>query len=599
MESSKWGQYVFLLRHALPYRRLVITQFALMGFSIGIDLLKPWPLQIIVDHVAGDIPFAIGSWSPGFGAATLLVLACLGYLVLHAGGGLVQFGSTSAATLLSARMIRDLRAEVLRRLQELSLRFHDSHRVGDLVHRLTFNTAAVETAFQSGFMGVVKSSLKLISMFAVMLLMNWRLTVIALVIVPFLLVGIRWYAKRIHKVSREQQDREGNVSSRVQEILSSIRLVLAFSRESREQRRFEEACEESVVARFRSALVQNGFGFAVAVILAVGTALLYWVGIRQVQAGNLSIGEFLVFNAYLAQLYSPLSVLTYTTSSVQSALGGGSRIFDILSTEPEIRDRPDAKELRSIERGIRFEDVSFGYRPEEFVLRNIDLSIAAGETVAVVGETGGGKTTLLNLLLRFYDPQAGRITIDGTDIRELKAGSLRKAMALVPQESILLGDTIRENIAFGDPEASDEKILEAARLAEAHEFISEFAEGYDTLVGERGVRLSMGQRQRIALARAFLKDAPVLLLDEPTSALDAETEARLLERIQELSRHRTIVLVAHRLSTIRDADRIVVLKHGEIVESGAHGDLMVQRGAYHRLWHTQSGPGKISVPGKT
>jgi ABC-type multidrug transport system fused ATPase/permease subunit len=595
MQRASWKEFWFLIRHGFRYRPWVIGQFALMALGVGVGLLKPWPLKVIVDSVAGDQPFSLGPIGPGLATETLLFLSCFAYLLLHGGGGLVQFASTSVAALLSSRMVRDLRAEILWKLQKLSLRFHDDHRVGDLVHRVAFNTSAVETAFQSGFMGVVKSSLMVVGMFAVMFAINWKLTLIALAIVPFLLVSIRWYARRVQQVSRDHQDREGAVYTRLQEVLSSIRLILAFNQERNEQGRFEDACDQSVRARIRSALVQNGFGFVVALILALGTAFLYWFGIQEVLRDNLRIGEFLVFNAYLAMLYSPLSVLSYTASSVQSALGGGSRIFEILEADTEIEERPNARELDGIRDGVRFEAVTFGYDPAVPVLNAIDVEIRKGETLALVGETGGGKSTFLNLILRFYDPQEGRIAVDGTDLRDLGLDSLRREISFVPQECLLFCGTVRENIEYGKPGATEEEIRSAAKLAAAHGFIDEFPNGYETVVGERGVRVSQGQRQRIGLARAFLKPSSLLLLDEPTSALDAETESLLVRNLEEAWRDRTVVIVAHRLSTIRRADRIAVMHHGRIVEIGSHDELLAAEGHYHRLWTAQNTPDDTTV----
>jgi ATP-binding cassette subfamily B protein/subfamily B ATP-binding cassette protein MsbA len=455
-----------------------------------------------------------------------------------------------------------------------------------MVHRVTYNSTAVETAFQSGFMGTLKSLIMLVSMFVVMLLMNVLLTVVAMTVVPLLVLTIRWYAKRTHNVSLAHQNQEGKVSSLLQEVLSSIRLVKAFNREKLEQKRFDDTIAQSVETRLKSTLVQKSFGFWTALILAAGTAIMFYFGLLEVKSGNLTIGEFIVFTSYLAMLYSPLSVLSYTASSVQSALGGGTRLFEILESPVEVQESGKPVRHDRFEGEIVFRDVDFSYVPDKPVLKNVNLTLRKGETLAVVGETGGGKSTLLNLLLRFYDPQSGSITIDGIDIRDLGTSSLRSIIGFVPQDTILLSDSIRENIAFGRPDATEEEIVQAAKMAHAHNFILECPKGYDSLVGERGVWLSSGQRQRIALARAFLKNAPVLLLDEPTSALDAETESSIEKNLR-VNGDRTIVLVAHRLSAVHSADRIIVISRGEIVEEGTHEELLEKEGAYHRLWTTQ------------
>jgi ATP-binding cassette subfamily B protein/subfamily B ATP-binding cassette protein MsbA len=593
--NSGFSSYTRLLRYALPYKKLVAVQFLCMLFTVGLGLLKPWPLKVVVDNVLGGTALALGDWEVALGRDLLLLTACLAYVLFHAGESLIQFGSATVATVTSSKMIRDLRSDLLRALQVQSLKFHDSKTVGDQVHRLTANTTAVETAFQAGFMGVVKSSITLLGMLAVMAAMNPPLTLVALAIVPLLLVCIRWYAKSIHRASWAHQTQEGAVSSRAQEILSSIRLVKAFGREAREQRDFDELVERSVGTRLQNALTQNSFGFFVAVILAAGTAALFWFGAKQVQSGALTIGEFLVFNAYLAMLYAPLSVLSYTTSSIQSALGGASRIFEILNAEVEIQDRPDARDLGRARGAVRFENVVFGYDKKRSVLNGINFEVHPGQTLALVGETGGGKSTILNQILRFYEPSEGRVLIDGHDVRDLTVESLRRNIGLVPQDTLLLRDSVRENIAYGRPDATDAEIEEAAQKAEAHPFILQMNEGYDTVVGERGVLLSVGQRQRIAVARAFLKDSQILLLDEPTSALDAQTEAKLLGNLDSLRAGKTVILAAHRLSMVRDADKILVIEDGRIVEEGNHDDLLRNKGPYSRLWNAQKSETPTSI----
>ncbi len=587
MKSPGMKHFLYLLRFGRPYRKTVTLQFVFMALATGVGLLKPWPLKVLVDNVAGGQPFHLGAWNPDFSRELLLALSCLAFLVFNAGESLITVGSTSVATLTSSGMIRDLRSRVLDALLRLSLRFHDTHRVGDMVHRIAFNTTAVETAFQSGFMGGVKALFTLVGIFIVMMLMNPLLTVVALVIVPLLFVCIRWYAKRIQRVSRIHQDQEGSVSSRAQEVLGAIRLVKAFNRSEAERLRFADICRKSIQTRLSMTLVERFFGFFTALILALGTALLFWAGIQQVRADKLTIGEFLVFYSYLGMLYAPLSVLSYMASSIQSALGGASRLFEILEAEPEIEDAVDAMELRQVKGRLQFERVDFAYDPGEPVLKDVSFDLQPGETLGIVGETGGGKSTIVNLALRFYDPNAGRILLDGADLRRIRLSSLRDQVSLVPQEIILLADSIRENIAYGRPSASDEEIVRAAELAQAHEFIERFPKGYATPVGERGVRLSVGQRQRIALARAFLRDTPLYVFDEPTSALDAETEDRLMQGMREFLAGKTVILVAHRLSSIRNANRILVVKSGRVEETGTHEELLSLDGLYASMWRRQ------------
>ncbi|MCA9431453.1 MAG: ABC transporter ATP-binding protein [Candidatus Omnitrophica bacterium] len=585
--GGSWSQFFRLLRYAKPYKKFVTLQFAFMALSVGVGLLKPWPLKVLVDQVLGDQPLVLGGVELQWSADFLLLAACLAYILFHSGESLIQFGSSTVSTITTSRMIRDLRSDLLRSLQSKSMKFHDSRKIGDTVHRLTSNTTAVETAFQSGFMGTVKSTLTLTGIFGVMLAMNAFLTVISLIVIPLLFVCIRWYAKRINQVSWAHQTQEGAVSSRAQEILSSIRLVKAFGRETREQADFDRLTQGSVATRLKSTVTQNSFGFFVSLTLALGTALLFWFGAREVQRGALTVGEFLVFNAYLAMLYAPLSVLSYTTSSVQSALGGASRLFEVLDSETEISDKAGAVDLRQSRGRIEFVDVDFGYRSDQTVLSRVSFQIEPGQMVALVGETGGGKSSILNLILRFYEIRGGRIRIDDTDITEVTRDSLRRNIGLVPQDALLFSDSVKENIAYGKPSAGFGEIESAAKQAEAHDFIAKMIEGYDTQVGEGGVLLSVGQRQRIALARVFLKSARILLLDEPTSALDMETEAKILDILDHQRQGHTILVASHRLAVAARADRILFIKAGEIVERGTHQELLAREGHYARLWKAQ------------
>jgi ATP-binding cassette, subfamily B, bacterial len=587
VKNTSFTRFLHLIQYARPYWRLVVAQFLLMAISIFFGLLKPWPMKVIVDNVIGDIPLSLGGTALSWAWSTLLFAAVVAYLLFHCGESLVQIASGTVATLTSSRMIRDLRLAVLKKVQELSIRFHDNHKVGDLVHRVTYNTTAVETAFQSGFMGVVKSSVTLVAMFGIMMIMSPLLTMIALVVVPFLMLSIRVYAKRIQKVSLEHQNQEGKVASILQEILSSIRLIKAYNREDLEHRKFSEISTASIATRLRNTVVQNSFGFATALILAAGTALMFWAGVQQVKVGTLTLGQFLVFVSYLAMLYAPLSVLSYTSSSVQGALGGANRLFEILESDDEIGESSCPSDVTDLKEAIIFKGVYFGYDADKPVLSGLELKFHRGETVAIVGETGGGKSTLLNLLMRFYDPSEGTIDWDGKDYREISKKSLRSMIAYVPQDLSLLSASLRENIAFGRPEATTSEIEEAARKAMIHDFIAGSRNGYDTEVGERGVRLSAGQRQRIAIARALVKKARVNLLDEPTSALDVETESRIMESLSRIDGQTTII-VAHRLSTVRFADRILVISRGQIVEDGTHEELIMADGPYAHLWSTQA-----------
>ena len=389
------------------------------------------------------------------------------------------------------------------------------------------------------------------------------------------------HALRVH-------ERESEVSSRVQETLAGIRAVQAFGREALEQSRFERHAEESVRASQRLTAVQTGSHALIGLMMVVGTAAVVALAGRQALAGRLTPGDLVLLVAYVVMLYKPLETLAYTAVAVQGAVAGGHRVLALLDAVPDVVDAPGAAPLPARARGaIRFERVSFRYRGGGLVLREVDLDVGPGETLAVVGASGAGKTTLASLLVRFYDPGAGRVTLDGRDLRTITLASLRDSVALVLQEPVLFGTSVRENIAYGRPDATDADILAAARAAGAHGFISALADGYDTAIGERGATLSGGQRQRLAIARAFVKDAPVLILDEPTSALDAEAEAGLLAALERLMQGRTTLIIAHRLSTIRNAGRVAVLHNGALTAVGSHHDLLTRSPLYARLWNLQ------------
>lgn len=569
-----------------PYRALFSFALAQVALIAGAELLKPWPLKLIIDHVLGGQPLAwplVAGWS----REGLLLAACAGlvgiYLVL---GGLNVLNNYTTIR-IGQSMVNDLRGALYNHLQRLSLAFHHRRQVGDLLYRVTADTYAIQTLTMNGVFPILASLILLVGMTAVMLRLDWLLTLLALGICPLLFVTISAMSGRINAAATTAHERESTIYSLVQRTMSAIRVIQAFTKEEEEHRRFMAASADSLKANLRLYNLQTLYAGVVNIVIAVGTALVVWVGARHVLDGVLSVGELVVFTSYLASLYGPINTISQTLGMVEGARAGLTRVQEILAVE---RGLPEGKRVMSkaeIRGEIRFERVTFAYPASQPVLHDVDLQVAPDQTVAIVGPTGAGKSTLVSLLPRFYDPQEGRVLIDGTDVREFTLASLRQQIAMVLQPPLVFPITIGENIAYGRPGASSEAIEQAARLARIHEMIVRLPQGYNTLVGEQGATLSEGERQRLTIARALLRDAPILILDEPTSSVDAETEALIMEGLERLMAGRTTFIIAHRLSTVRRADVILVVRGGQIVEQGAFADLMRRQGPFATLYRTQ------------
>lgn len=573
--------YRRVLRYYRPFFGPTVAALLLSLVGIGANLLKPWPFKFIVDQILPD-----GS---GFRAThpnwrTYVPLLCLAVVGLQLIWGLINLATNYIFVKIGLQALLRLRTELYAYLQSLSLKYHDARRSADSSFRVAYDSQSIQTIYNKGFTNIFGSVVTLIGILLIMLRLDWQLTLLSLGIVPLIVGAIYFFAHRIRTESTSIQEQESAVLTQVQEGLSGIRMVHAFGREDFEVSQFQQRAERSLQANLRLTLTQSKSALVISTLIGGGTAAMYYLGTLHVLGGSLTLGTLLVFVAYLVMLYQPLEALTYTAWAMEGATAGAQRCFEVLDREDDVRDSAGAVTITETKAAIVFDEVRFAYDEKNPVLEGINLRISPNQIVALVGGTGAGKSTLLSLVPRFYDPSWGVVRLDGRDLREITKKSLRAQIAIVLQDTLLFSTTVRENIAYGRPGATEAEIHEAARRAQADDFIRRLPNGYESAVGERGGHLSVGQRQRIGIARAFLKDAPILLLDEPTSALDPATEAAIMETIKELMHGRTTLIVTHRLATIHNVDQIVVLEHGRIVESGRGAELVANGGAYARLY---------------
>src|SRR2546423_394421 len=572
-----------IYRRVLAYYRPFSAQTALGLIlslaAIGLSLLKPWPFKIIVDDILARNPNA------RFGnSSDLIPLLCLALVAIQLVWGLLNLASNYLFVKIGLQALLRLRTDLYAYLQSLSLKYHDARRSSDSSFRVAYDSQSIQTIYNKGFTNIFGSIITLVATFVIMLRMDWQLALLSLAIVPLLFAAIYFFAHRIRTQSTSIQEQDSAMLAQAQEGLGAIRMVHAFGREDFEVSQFHQRASESLQANLRLTLTNVNSALVIGTLIAVGTATMYYVGSLHVLRGTLTLGSLLVFSAYLLMLYQPLESLTYTAWAMEGATAGARRCFEVLDRADDVVDAPDAKEIDETSGALGFQNVAFSYGSERPVLHDINLSISPNQIVALVGGTGAGKSTLLSLVPRFYDPNAGTVTLDGEDLRAITKKSLRAKIAIVLQDTLLFSTPIRENIAYGRPGATDDEIRDAARRAQADEFITRLPAGYDSAVGERGGHLSVGQRQRIGIARAFLKDAPILLLDEPTSALDPTTEGAIMETIKELMRGRTTLILTHRHAPIHRADPILALEHAPIVEQRTGADLRAKGGVYARLY---------------
>jgi len=605
------------LQYFRPDTPRIAVVFALLLAAIGLNLLKPWPLALIIDSVIGgkSLPHWLGEWIGHADKARLALILAIGIFALYAGHSILSATQNYLAIQIGLRGLRRVRNQVFSCLQRLSLRFHQGTQSGDLIYRASWDTYSFQTLFQQGMITFVTALFSLLLMLIVMWRLNGVLTLVAVAIVPLLVLAMNLFGRQMRARGVEAQQADSQVTSLVQRNIAALPLIQSYTREKCEESKFTQ---HTMVAETKR-LSQHGsellYWLAISVVFGLGTAAIVWLGSHQVLQAELTVGELVIFLAYLTQLYEPLNQLSHVGATVSTAGAGVQRVFEILDTPEEVKDLPQARALQrsktgvqypqglhetdiqsrvsrithtadetlSIQGEIQFDHVSFGYLKPQLVLRDVCFALRAGESAAIVGPSGAGKSTLLGLLPRFFDPTSGVIRLDGVDLRNLRLRDLRNNVAVVLQESILLPTTLAENIAYGRPGATAAQIEAAARAANAHTFIESLPHKYQTDVGEGALQLSTGERQRISLARAFLKDAPILLLDEPTSALDAESESQVLSSLFELMHGRTTLIVAHRPATIQHVDRVLVLENGQLTESGSPEELLSRQGYFARL----------------
>jgi ATP-binding cassette subfamily B protein/subfamily B ATP-binding cassette protein MsbA len=577
-----------MLAYLRPYKRQAALLSVLLATQIALGAAQPWPLKLIIDNVLGDQSFRepwrgwLQTVSNG-NVVVVLVLIVVGGVLLQVVNHFVTAYATQIQVDTGQRMVYDLRGRLFEHLQALGLQHHITTNTGDAVYRIDVDWYSIENLVMSGLLPLATSVISLVVMFVILLRIDVAVALLSLSIVPFLLLYMRSYTRKVASQMEHVKELESKLIQRLYEVFSAIRLVKSFAREPHEKRRYTTFGNDVMNARIAITWRESMFWVVVSTITILGTALVLIVGGLQVLRGGMTLGDLTVAIAYLGAVYGPLSTIAHTAGTLQGAMTGAKRVRSVLAMRPETIDAPGAVEAVGVRGEVEFEQVSFAYPDGTQVLDDISFTAQPGELIALVGLTGAGKTTLVSLIPRFYDPTIGRVLVDGRDVRSYRLRSLRERIAIVLQDPVLFSGTIADNLRYGRLDATDAEVEEAARAAHAHEFVSHLPKQYETLIAEAGGGLSGGERQRLSVARAILKNAPILILDEPTSSLDAISEEIVFAALRRLRAGRTTIVIAHRLSTVRDADRILVLDGGRIAAQGRHAELLQASQLYRRM----------------
>jgi ABC-type multidrug transport system fused ATPase/permease subunit len=584
--------FALIVELVRPYKGWLVIVFVAMLIETAMSLASPWPLKIVIDSVLGSHPLpdwlrGLKDSSVGDSKMGLAMLAGAGVVLIAVIGAIATYIDNYYTESVGQWVANDLRIRIYDHLQRLSLSFFDKQQTGTLLSTITSDVATIQNFASSNTLNLLVDVLTIIGVLGLMFWLNWDFALIAVAVTPFLLLFVSRFKKAVKKATHEVRLHQADIVSVVQEGLESVRVVKAYGRESLEDSHLSAVSREAVDAALKARRVKSLLSPIVSIVVALCTAFVLWRGAGLIIKDTMTVGALTVFLAYLNKFFKPVQDLAKNTNAIAQATVALERIQRILDTDTGIKDRPDAKTLESAKGHIAFDKVAFGYDPGSPVLKGITFGIEAGQKLGVVGTTGGGKSTVVGLIPRFYDVDGGRVLIDGVDVMEYTKASLRNQIGFVLQDTVLFPGTIKSNIAYGRTGATDAEIIEAAKLANAHDFISAMPHGYDTLVGERGLSLSGGQRQRIGIARAIIRNSPILILDEPTAALDTESERLVMEGLSKLMKGRTVITIAHRLSTIRDSDKIIVLDGGVVAEQGSHDELLKLNGIYAELHRIQ------------
>jgi len=590
----KENRMIRLIRELVrPYRGTLLIILLAMLVETAMSLATPWPLKVILDNVVSHHKMSpwledlLHPWMDGRHQMHIAALAAIAFVIIAVLGAIATYIDNYYTESVGQYVAHDLRMRTFHHLQRLSLGYYNTHQTGAMLSTITTDIQTIQGFASSSTLNILVDMLTIVCMLVLMFWLNWDFTLIAIGVTPFLLLFVSRFKKAVKKATHEVRKEQADIVAVVQQGLESMQAIKAFGRQDQEQEQLREVSQATVGAALKARSIKAVLSPVVTVTVAVCTAVVLWRGAYLILAGVMTVGALTVYLSYLNKFFKPVKDLATTTNAIAQAAVGVDRIRAILETDTIIPEKPDAIDAPPVRGEIEFEHVAFAYDVKNPVLQDVSFTIKPGQLVGIVGPTGSGKSTVVSLIPRFYDPVKGSIKIDGHDVRDFKLKSLREHIGYVLQDTVLFRGTIADNIAFGRPTASRDEIIAAAELANAHEFISKMAQGYDTIVGERGSTLSGGQRQRIGIARVMVRNNPILLLDEPTAALDSESEKLVIEALERLMKGRTVITIAHRLTTIRDADQIIVIAGGVVAESGTHDELMAKNGIYAELHRTQ------------